>query len=224
MLGLSVRLIPRGTDSRLAPASRRGIFIFCVYRSRSAIRPDIDHADSAALASCATHEPRPRREIGGREIGAMLFDRKSPGIIDGPASTRRQSEQRGSGPRCGAREGTWPDMEGPAASHWVRSLGVSRRARRMLDTTQVTDSVEKVGRESRVRNNRIAKACHSNQRCAGGRFLESKLRRDTLKIIFQHYRPLAALGPEISLRGSSCANAGNDGAQRRSRQRLSAQG
>jgi hypothetical protein len=53
----------------------------------------------------------------------------------------------------------------------------------------LADAVEKVGRESRRRNNRIERACNSNQRCAGDWVFESKLRGDALKIFFQHYRP-----------------------------------
>jgi hypothetical protein len=56
------------------------------------------------------------------------------------------------------------------------------------------DAVEKVGRESRRRNNRIEKACNSNQRCAGDWAFESKLRGDALKIFFQQYRPEPDLG------------------------------
>jgi hypothetical protein len=55
----------------------------------------------------------------------------------------------------------------------------------------LTDAVEKVGGESRMRNNRIEEACCSNQRCANYWFLESKLRCGTLKIFFQQYRPTA---------------------------------
>ena len=55
---------------------------------------------------------------------------------------------------------------------------------------QRVDTVEKVGHESRVRNNRIEEACYSNQRCAGDWFFESKLRGNVLKIFFQQYRSL----------------------------------
>jgi hypothetical protein len=48
----------------------------------------------------------------------------------------------------------------------------------------MTDAVGKVGRKCPIRNNRIEKACYSNQRCASVGFFESKLRRDTLKIFF----------------------------------------
>jgi hypothetical protein len=56
----------------------------------------------------------------------------------------------------------------------------------------MTDTVEKVGREGRVRNNRIEKAYYLNQRCVGDSFFESKLRGGTLKIFFQQHRPMAA--------------------------------
>jgi hypothetical protein len=58
----------------------------------------------------------------------------------------------------------------------------------------LTDAVEKIGRESRRRNNRIGKPCNLNQRCAGDWIFESKLRCGALKIFFQQYRP----GAEIS--------------------------
>jgi hypothetical protein len=50
----------------------------------------------------------------------------------------------------------------------------------LVQWRQLADAVEKVGRESRVRNNRIEKACYSNQRCVGALFFESNLRGDTL--------------------------------------------
>jgi hypothetical protein len=53
----------------------------------------------------------------------------------------------------------------------------------------MTDAVEKVGGDSRMRNNRIEEACCTNQGCANYRLLESKLRCDTPKIFFQQYRP-----------------------------------
>jgi hypothetical protein len=69
----------------------------------------------------------------------------------------------------------------------------------------LTDSVKKVARKSRVRNNRIKKRRHSIQRCASGWFFESKLRRQPLQIFLQHYRStsevvFALQHPGISLR------------------------
>jgi hypothetical protein len=61
---------------------------------------------------------------------------------------------------------------------------------------ELTDAVEKVGRESQLRNNRIERACNSNQRCASDWIFESKLRGDALKIFFQHYRPTPDSRPE----------------------------
>jgi len=49
--------------------------------------------------------------------------------------------------------------------------------------------LKKVGHENRVRNNRIEKACLSNQRAPAASLVESKLRCDTLKIFFEQYRP-----------------------------------
>jgi hypothetical protein len=53
------------------------------------------------------------------------------------------------------------------------------------------DAVENVGHvhENRVRNDRIERACLSNQRAPAAGFFESKLRCDTLKIFFEQYRP-----------------------------------
>ena len=51
-----------------------------------------------------------------------------------------------------------------------------------------------------MHNNRIEEACNSTQRCANYWFLESKLRRGTLKILFQQYRPKADI-KEIRQRG-----------------------
>jgi hypothetical protein len=48
----------------------------------------------------------------------------------------------------------------------------------------VTDAVEKVGRGSCVRNDRIEEVCDSNQGCAPDRLFEPKLRCGTLKIFF----------------------------------------
>jgi hypothetical protein len=62
-------------------------------------------------------------------------------------------------------------------------------ARREGRCRRLTDSVEKVGRGCRIRNNRIEEVCHSNQGCALDWLFESKLRCSTLKIFFQHYRP-----------------------------------
>jgi hypothetical protein len=55
----------------------------------------------------------------------------------------------------------------------------------------MTDAVEKVGCKSRSRNNRIERACYSNQHCAGDWLFEPKSRCDALKILFQQYRPEA---------------------------------
>ncbi len=53
------------------------------------------------------------------------------------------------------------------------------------------DAVEKVGHvhENRVRNNRIEKACLSNQRAPAAGFFKSNLCCDTLTILFEQYRP-----------------------------------
>jgi hypothetical protein len=53
----------------------------------------------------------------------------------------------------------------------------------------LTDAVEKVGGKSRMHNNLIKEACNSTQRCANYWFLESTLRRGTLKILFNSIDP-----------------------------------
>jgi hypothetical protein len=62
-------------------------------------------------------------------------------------------------------------------------------ARREGRCRRLTDSVEKVGRGCRIRNNRIEEVSHSDQGCALDWLFGSKLRCGTLKIFFQHYRP-----------------------------------
>jgi hypothetical protein len=59
------------------------------------------------------------------------------------------------------------------------------------------DAVEKVGRKSRVRNNRIKKRRHSNQRCASGWFFESPHPQNlfsTLSAITGHPAPFKRPG------------------------------
>ena len=52
----------------------------------------------------------------------------------------------------------------------------------------MTDTVEKVGGNRPVRNNRIGLIGSLNQCCALDSCLESILRSRALKIVFQHYR------------------------------------
>jgi hypothetical protein len=78
----------------------------------------------------------------------------------------------------------------PKAHNGAKLAGAARATECLL----LADTVEKVGRESRVRNNRIEKAYYLNQRCVGDSFFESKLRGGTLKIFFQQHRPIVTHG------------------------------
>jgi hypothetical protein len=73
----------------------------------------------------------------------------------------------------------------------------------------MTGTVEKVDRKSRVRNNRIKEGRYLSQRCANGRFLKSKLRRTSLKIFFQHYRPVAVTGCALQQAATAGWNLGD---------------
>ncbi len=52
------------------------------------------------------------------------------------------------------------------------------------------DALKKSVTRNRVRNDRIEKACLSNQPTPVAGFFESKLRCDTLKIFFEQYRSM----------------------------------
>jgi hypothetical protein len=69
-----------------------------------------------------------------------------------------------------------------------------------LEFPLLTDAVESRRQEPNAQQSN-QEGCNSTQRCANYWFPESKLRRGTLKILFQQYRPKADI-KEIRQRGT----------------------
>jgi hypothetical protein len=80
-----------------------------------------------------------------------------------------------------------------------RYEGKTRRHSPCRPCLGLTDAVDKVGEFPPMGNNRLLFANSLNRFCASGACLESILRRDPLKILFQQHRPRSDAARRIYL-------------------------